>query len=280
MIQIITDSLSDIRQSRAQQYALTVLPMHVLFGDKSYLDGINLSLEEFYHLLATSKDFPKTSQVSPEAFFGAFEAAVQKGDEVLCITGSSKLSGTYQSALIAKDMLPEDAPITILDSLNASLGQQILLWEAVRLRDDGKTLAEMAAFLTPLIPRISLAGQVDDLKHLVMGGRLSATTAKIGATLRLKPMLRLKQGKLEQDGLTRGKKRAFEWLAKQVETEGLDPHYPLALASANAPQDVGELHQYLMEKGLASENSLQVEIGPVIGSHTGQGILAIAWVRK
>ncbi len=279
MIQIVTDSMSDIRQEEAKRFAMTVLPQHVLFGDKSYLDGVDLDLATFYRLLATEKDFPKTSQVTPEAFAGAFQKAAEMGDDVICITGSSKLSGTYQSAVIARDMQKDPSRIYLIDSLSGSLSQQILLWEAVRLRDEGLAPGPIVEKLTKLIPRVRLVGAVDDLKHLVRGGRLSSATARIGTTLSLKPTLRLQDGMLEQAGLTRGKKRSFEWMLRQVQAQPRDPRFPLCLASANAEAELAEFRQFLEKEGLPMEGLRTVAIGPIVGTHTGQGILAVAWVQ-
>lgn len=280
MIQIVTDSMSDIRQEEAGHFALTVLPQHVLFGEESYLDGVNLTCEQFYQKMLTAKDLPKTSQVTPEAFALAFEKAYQRGDDVICITGSSKLSGTYQSATIARDMQKDPSRIYLIDSFNASLSQQAVLWEAVRLRDEGVAVEEIARRLSALVPRISLVGVVDDLKHLVRGGRLSSTTARIGTTLNLKPTLRLKDGKLEQEGLVRGKKRSFEWMLKQVFDQPRDMDYPLYLASANAAEDLHEFRDFMAKEGLPLDNVREVAIGPIVGTHTGQGILAVSWVWK
>lgn len=279
MIQIVTDSMSDIRQEDADRFALTVLPQHVLFGEESYLDGITLTCDQFYEKMAAFKDLPKTSQVTPEAFAHAFEKAAAQGDDVVCITGSSKLSGTYQSATIARDMQPDSSRIYLIDSRNATLGQQALLWEAVRLRDEGATAQEMMEKISALVKRVSLVGVVDDLKHLVRGGRLSSSTARIGSTLKLKPGLRLTDGKLEQDGLTRGKKRAFEWMVRQLYAQPRDEGFPIYLASANASEELHEFRDALVKEGFPLDIFREVSIGPIVGTHTGQGVLAMSWVR-
>ncbi len=279
MIQIVTDSMSDIRQEEAHRESIVVLPQHVLFGEIGFLDGVDLSVDAFYQKLAAEKILPKTSQVTPEAFAKVFELALRDGDQVICITGSSKLSGTYQSAVIARDMQADGSSIFVVDSYNASLGQQMLIWEAVRLRALDTPAEEIAQRLSGFAPRITMVGQVDDLKHLVMGGRLSATTARIGTTLNLKPMLRLVRGKLEQDGLTRGKRRSMEWFARQLQAEPRDPLYPVHIASARAPQALEALRDFLDKAGLLGEDVRQVDMGPIIGTHTGQGTLAVAWVR-
>lgn len=279
MIQIITDSMSDIRQEEGRREGILVLPQHVLFGEESFLDGVDLTLDGFYQKLARVKELPKTSQVTPEAFANAFREALAKGDDVLCITGSSKLSGTYQSAIIARDMQPDSSRVFLVDSRNASLGQQLLIWEAARLRAGDVPVEEIALRMEALKRRITLVGQVEDLKHLVMGGRLSGTTARLGTTLNLKPMLRLKEGKLGQDGLTRGKRRSYEWFAKQLAAEPRDLNYAVHIASAQAPEELAALRAALDQKGLLGDDVREIGVGPVVGTHTGQGMLALAWVR-
>ncbi|NLV57825.1 MAG: DegV family protein [Clostridiales bacterium] len=279
MIQIVTDSMSDIRQEEARREGVVVLPQHVLFGEESFADGVDLTTDEFYLKLSSAKVLPKTSQVTPEAFDQAFRDALAKGDDVLCITGSSRLSGTFQSATIARDMQKDASRIFLVDSLNASLGQQILIWQAVRMRDCDMPVEEILSRISALRERISLVGQVQNLKHLVMGGRLSVTTARLGTTLNLRPMIRLVRGKLEQDGLTRGRRRSHEWFAKQLLSQPRDPDYPVHIASAMAPMDLTALREALEKKNLLGEDVREVGIGPIVGTHTGQGVLALAWVR-
>jgi DegV family protein with EDD domain len=280
MIQILTDSMSDVRQEDAGKYALTVLPQHVLFGVESYLDGINLSVEQFYEKLATEKELPKTSQITPEAFAKVFASVLSQGDEIVCILGSSKLSGTFQSAVIARDMQGEGAPVYVIDSLSASLGEHALVHEAVRLRDQGETAASIAEKITALVARVCIVARVKDLKHLVRGGRVSATTARIGTTLHLNPMLRMVNGRIEQEGLTRGKKRSFEWMKKQIDSATRDERYPIYFASAGAMEEIPPFREYLAGEGMLAGEVRLVEVGPVIGTHTGQGLLAVSWVRK
>lgn len=278
MIHLITDSMSDITQAEAQELNLVVIPLQVLFGEESFLDGVDIHPAEFYARLRGVKQLPKTSQATPESFCKAFETALELGGDVVCITGSSKLSGTYQSAVIARDMQKEPQRIHLIDSLNASLSEALLVQHAVKLRNMGMGVQELVSELQELVGRIRLVGQVDDLKHLVMGGRLNATTARVGSALKLKPLLRLVKGKLEQDGIIRGKKRVQEWFVKQIREEARDPAFPVFLASSNAPEELMVLKEAMEEQGALGDAVGTVEIGSVIGTHTGPGLLAIAWV--
>ena len=280
MIQIITDSMSDIKQEEARLYAIEVLPLHVLFGDESFLDGVDLNAAQFYKKMASTKDFPKTSQIPPEVFSSAFAAALEKGNEIVCILGSSKLSGTYQSAVLARDMQESGAPIFLVDSLTASLGEQLLVREAIRLRDEGETAAGIAETISELVRRSSMFGYVDDVKHLVRGGRLPAAAGHISSTLNLKPLLAVSDGSINRAGVSRGKKHCFAWLKKQLDEHPRDKQHPICLASANNPSDLEELRQYLEGAGVDLGTVYLVEIGAVIGTHTGEGILALSWIHE
>lgn len=280
MIQLVTDSMSDIRQEEAGEKGITVLPQPVLFGQDTYMDGVTITCAQFYEKLSRAKALPKTSQVSPEAFSTAFAQALEEGKQVVCVPGSSKLSGSYQGAMLARGMVERPEDIFVVDSLNASLGQQLLLEHALTLRDRGCTGAEAAAALQALVPRIQLVGHTSNLKHLVMGGRLHAATARIGHTLNLKPTLRLKEGRLGQDSLTRGSRRANEWILAQMQAATRDEVFPVYLASSNAPQELDTLEKVLAGASALGQEVRRVEIGAIIGTHTGPGIVAAAWVAQ
>ena len=137
MIRLIVDSISDITQKEAAALQIEVLPLTVRFGREEYLDGVEIMPEEFYTRLATVTDLPKTSQLSPDSFLNAFERNLLGGDEVICITGSSKLSGTYQSAVMARKMTSAPERVHLVDSQNGSLGESQLVWQAIAMRNAG-----------------------------------------------------------------------------------------------------------------------------------------------
>ncbi len=281
MIHIITDSMSDIKPAEASAIRVQVLPQCIHFEEETFEDNVTIDTETFYARLQAAQKLPKTSQVPPGAFFDAYQKALEAGGEILVITGSAELSGTHQSAVIARDMLPEKDRdrIHLVDSLSASLGEAMLVHEAARRRDLGKSVDEIKRALYVMIPRQVLVGQVEDLKYLVMGGRLSSVGAKVGTMLRLKPMLRLNHGKLEMAGVARGSRSAYEWLASQLKAMAPDPAHPLYFAGACAGRALDALKDHLKEKGLLPPDARTMDIGPVIGTHTGPGCIAISWIR-
>ena len=192
-LRIITDSASDLPAAKAERKRVEVVPLTVQFGPATYYDGKTLTNDLFYKLLTAGEYHPTTAQPSPEAFLKLFEAARAQGDEVLCILLASKLSGTYQSASIARGMCGGEG-IYIVDSATASGGIQILLNYACKLRDGGLGGADIAAALERVLPRIRAYAVVDTLEYLRKGGRLSTAQAVIGTVSRLKPVICVHDG--------------------------------------------------------------------------------------
>ena len=278
MIRLIVDSISDITQEEAAKIGIEVLPLTVRFGHDEYLDGVEITLDEFYARLETVSELPKTSQLTPKRFLDTFERNLLDGDEIVCITGSSKLSGTYQSAVLARSMCSSPERVHLVDSLNASLGEAQLVFHAVALRDAGAGAAEIAVHLEHMKPRIRLVGMAEQLKYLVMGGRLTGVAGAIGTTLGIKPMLRLEDGLLHQAGLCRSMARVRRWYADAIRACPPDMRYPIIIAGAHCPELVAELCTALDAEGLHA--SMIREIGTVIGTYTGPGLTAVSWVEQ
>lgn len=281
MIRIVTDSMSDIAQEEAAAWGIEVLPLVVRFGQEEYLDGVELSLEDFYVRLRQVKELPKTSQVPPDRFCDAFERNLLDGDEVLCITGSSKLSGTYQSAVLAREMVSAPERVHLVDSMSASLGEAQLVLAALSEREVYGSAAALAAQLEILKARSRLVGKAEELKYLVMGGRLNAAVGAIGATLHIKPMLRLEDGVIHQAGLCRSQAKVHQWYVERLQECPPDPAHPLILSGASCDREVQQLREALEHGGLAlPPRVLLRQIGTVIGTYTGPGLTAMSWVAK
>ena len=208
MIRIITDSECNITIEEAKELGVEVVPLHVIFGNDVFMDGVDISHDEFYKRLEECDELPKTSQTNPGGFVEVFEKYIKQGDEIVGIFISSKLSGTYQSSIIASDMI-EDGKIHIIDSLNASMGLAVLVREAVKMRDKGKSVDEIKVEIENLIPRVKLIAAVDTLKYLKKGGRLSATSAIVGGVLGITPVISVVDGSVEVLAKTRGHKKSI-----------------------------------------------------------------------
>ena len=276
MVRIITDSMSDITQQEAARLHIEVLPLTVRFGTEEYLDGVDLTLDDFYARMQTVAELPKTSQITPGRFQTAFERNLKGSDEVVCITGSSKLSGTFQSALLARSMCSCPERVFVVDSRSAALGEAQLVFAAVNLREEDATAGDIAETLIAMRKRIQLVGMAEQLKYLVMGGRLNGVVGAIGTTLSIKPMLRLEGGLLHQAGLCRSMTRVKRWYIDQINACPPDPAYPVIVAGANCPDKVDELCSALEAAGIRV--TMKRDIGTVIGTYTGEGLTAVTWI--
>ncbi len=283
MVHLIVDSMSDITQYLGLEMDVTVVPLSVEIDEEAYIDGVTIDTEEFYAKMHMCTKLPKTSQVAPEAFRKAFKHALANdGDEVLCITGGSTLSGTYQSATIARDAQPEDKRerVHLVDSMSATLGLALLVRAAVKLRDAGESAKAIQLKIEELKLRTHISATVGDLKYLVMGGRLPAVGAKIGGVLNLKPLLRVQDGQIKACGVCRGKAKVMEWLLDELQENPMDEAYPVMLGHADARESMEELKSFLMQNDACDREPLTMAIGCVIGSHTGPGTYGVAWVSK
>lgn len=277
-VRIITDSGSDILPGEHE--GLVVLPLSITFGTTTYADGADLSHERFYELLVEEDDLPKTGQVNPFAFSQAFEEAYEAGDEVVCITLSSKLSGTYQSALTAAS--EAKVVVRVVDSLNVCVGERILVEYALRLAEKGKSAAEIAEELERVRGNICVVGLLDTLEYLKRGGRISAAAAGVGALLSIKPVITIDDGEVKVLGKARGSKNGRNLLSEQVEKAGgIDFAMPVALGYAGLSDKL--LRKYIedskaiWEPGFPDGRLPVHSVGATIGTHVGPGAIALAF---
>lgn len=281
MIRILTDSMSDLTQEDASRLGITVLPMPVSYGEEERWEGIDLSREEFFARLRVAEELPHTSQIAPRAWQKAFDRELRDNeDELLCITGSSGLTGGYQSALLARESCAAPERMAVVDSLNATVGQALLVEMAVRHRDAGATLQELVNLVEKLKARQRVFGQADDLKYLVMGGRLSPVVGKVGNALNIKPMLKIEGGTIDQAGLVRGAAKARAWYVEQLKKYPPDRSVPLLVAGADCPTETQKVKEYLEQSGLPLPPIETMGVGTVIGTHVGPGLIVMSWIEQ
>lgn len=278
MIRIITDSSSDLDLEQAAQLNVDVIPIHIRFGEYEYQDRQNLSVTDFYNKLETVTQLPTTSQINPFQFCKAFQPYVEAGDEIVGIFLSSELSGTFQSAQTAKQMLNTDS-IYLVDSLNAALGHHLLVQIAARLRDKGASAQEIAAQVTALSKKVRLVACVKTMKYLAMGGRVSAAAAKIGGVLGITPIVTVVNGKVEAAGKVRGHKAAARWMQQKLEQEPADERYPIVFSHSCNTKGRDELVQAL-DTHLPNKNYLYCDLGCTVGTHIGPGAIGVAYIAK
>lgn len=277
-IQIITDSASDIVQSARED--ITVLPMTIAFGGTEYLDGVNLSHQEFYEKLIENHDLPTTSQIAPYAFEQAVRQAKEEGKEALIITMSSKLSGTYQSACIAASEFSDG--VYVVDSENVTIGEHILVEYALTLKDQGMDAASITAELDKAKKNIRLIALLDTLEYLKKGGRIGKTVALAGNILSIKPVIAIEEGEVAFLGQARGSRQGNNFLAQRVRECGIDFHMPHLLGYTGLSDAL--LQKYINDsRDLWKDelDSLSIStVGGTIGTHAGPGAIAVAFFAK
>lgn len=277
-IRFLVDSTSDFMPEEVKAKGLDIVPLAVNFDDEIFLDNVTMTHEEFYEKLTTSGIFPKTSQPAPADFLPFFEAAQEAGDDLICILLSSKLSGTVQSAVLAKNICDYDN-IHIIDSLNAITGIRALVDLGLALRKQGLSASEIVAELEDAKERIRLVAMVDTLEYLHKGGRLSATSAVVGTILKIKPLLTLKDGKLEVIGKARGIKDAYRTLLATLGDDlNCDPRVPVYYGYSHDQElCLGFKAQADEKYGLVDTQCFS--IGATIGTHVGPGAFAITYIE-
>lgn len=280
-VQIVIDSACDMPKSTADSLGLHYLPLRTIFEDQEYLDGVTLTGEEFYEKLIETDAAPKTSQIPPADFEAAFEKIVEAGDTALCITVSSQVSGTYQSAMIAAERFGDK--VIVVDSLNVTIGEQLLALRAVRLRDEGWNAWEIAEILNHEKKRIRLIALLDTLEYLKKGGRISSTAALAGAILNIKPVIAVMDGKLEMMGKARGSRNGNNKLMELVRSsKGIDFDRPFMLAYSGLSDHL--LRKYITDSHDLYEGKTEhlpvCRIGSTIGAHAGPGAIGVAFFEN
>lgn len=277
-VRIITDSTCDIPVAEGERLGIDIVPLKVLFGEREYVDGVDLSNQEFYSMLRSSDKLPSTVQVNPDGFAALFRRYVDAGDEVLGLFISAELSGTFQSARIAGEMISSDR-IHLVDSRNVSFGLAVLVYEAIKRRDAGDGAGDIASHIGRLRERLTLYGAVNTLKYLKMGGRLSASSALIGGLLSIKPIVAIEDGKVVAAGKARGDTAAYQWMIERVKREEPDPEYEVIFAHSDAAESCAVFRNQL-GKEYPLVSSREIRIGSVVGTHAGPGCVGISYIRR
>ncbi len=282
----MTDSCCDLSAEMAAELGLEVLPLRMEMAGKEYrnfLDGREIGCREFYGRVRGG-EMPVTSAVNVWEFDAAMRPILEAGEDILCICFSSALSTTYQSAVIAAKELGEAFPereILVVDSLCASMGQGMLLWLCAREKEKGKSLREVWDFAEGAKANICHWFTVDDLNHLKRGGRVSAAAALFGTMLSVKPVLHVDdEGRLIPMEKCRGRKAALQALADHMEKDAVDPEdYPVFISHGDCLKEAEALAEEIRRRLGVKEVFINY-VGPVIGSHTGAGVMALFFVGR
>ena len=287
MFQIISDGGCDFTKEEVKKYGIDVIPFYITYDQKTYLkEGVDITKDEYFRRLIDDKTlFPKTSQPSPQDYMDAYTPHLKAGKDIISLTISSKLSGTFNSATLAAQTLKDDYPnqkIIVIDSLNASLCQGLILKEIIKMRDKGYSIDETAKLAGKIIETAKIYFTLDTLEYLKRGGRVGPTTALVGGILGLRPILQLVEGAVEQLDSVRGKKRVMQLVEEGIVAALKDDIQSVNVAIGHILREEDAVN---FKAGL--ENSLNTkilspitEVGVTIGTHAGPGAIAVAYCKK
>ena len=280
-VRFVIDSASDILPAEAKKLGLVHLPLKVLFGEEEYADAVTLTHQQFYERLVESSALPTTCQIPPAEFEEVFQKLTETGDTVVAVTLSSRLSGTYQSAVIAAAEFP--GKVFVVDSKSVCIGERILVLRGLELAAEGLDAAAVAERLEAEKEKIRVMALVDTLEYLKKGGRISAATALAGSLLSIKPVITLEDGKVEMVGKARGSRQGNNLLRELVhKCGGINFSKPVALAYSGLSDAL--LRKYIAdseELWQGNAQSLSVTtVGCAIGTHVGPGAIAVAFFEN
>lgn len=278
MIKIMVDSASDITKKEADKLGLIMVPIEVRFGECQYMDGIDLTPVEFYDKLKTDKNFPKTSLINEFRWREEFEKEINEDSDLIVITLSSKISGTYNSAV---DAAKNYKNVYIVDSKSAAAGERLLALYAIKLRAEGLSAENIAAKLNEVKSKLNVMAMVDTLKYLRLGGRISGATAIVGEMLSIKPIVAMVDGEVKNIGKAIGIKKGTAML-KNIVTQkgGIDMNMPFGIIFSG--NDHANLNKFVEDSKdmFEGESASSYILGSTIGAHVGPGAIGVAYFQN
>jgi len=272
-VKIITDSLSDITSDIAEELGITVVPVYVRFGEEVYRDRIEMTTDEFYHRLVHGSIWPTTTQPSPGDFVDVYNRLSSETDEILVITLSSKLSGTYESALHAKSIIEKECRIELIDSMTVVMGLGLIVISAAKAALAGASLDEVAALVRSGMSRSHAVMFFDTLKYLAKGGRIGRARGLLGSLLSVKPVLTMKDGEVAPVTRVRSRAAGMDYLYDFV--AGFPKIEELAVEHATTPDEADKLLERLSSL-FPKERIYKSTVSPVIGTYVGPHVLSVS----
>ena len=275
-IKIITDSTLDLPSDIVKEKDIEVLPLLINFGEESYLDGVEINTKEMLDRIERENVLPTTAQVTPNRFEEVFKKYLDEGYKIVTLVLSSEMSGTYQSACIAKNMLDSD-DIVVIDSRNVTSGLGVLVLKACEFRDNGDNIFEIEEKIKSIIPKIKSSLSFESLENLVRGGRLSKAAGAIGSVLGLRLILEVKDGQMAVKDKVRGSKKALKKVISDFESANVDFDSPIVIDEILNEEIFEGLKKYFEEKNIEYVHGI---VGCTVGIHSGTRACGIFFVEK
>jgi len=270
MVKIICDSTGDIPEEIRKKYDITIVPLNVLFGTDSYQDGVDITPAEFYKMLVESKVHPTTSQPAPGLFAEAYQKLAKETDEIIVLTISAGISGTYDSAMQAKQLVDSSLKIEVIDSKWTCAGLLLPTLAAARAAEKGMKLAEITGMVKDILPKIRVYMIFDTLEYLRKGGRIGKAKALLGGMLKLNPMLTLKDGVIHPVTQARGRAKSVDILVDMMKKTG-NPE-EIVVEDATTPDELEDLAKRI-SSAIPKAKIIRTKVGPCIGVHAGPRIM-------
>ena len=270
MVKIICDSTGEIPEEIRKQYDITIVPLNVLFGAVSYQDGVNITPAQFYKMLVEGEVHPTTSQPAPGLFVEAYQKLAKETDEILVLTISSGISGTYESAVQARQLVDSNLKIEIIDTGWTCAGLLLPTLKAARAAEKGMKLPEIVKMIKDILPKIRVYMIFDTLEYLRKGGRIGLAKAWLGGILKLNPVLTLKDGVIHPVTQARGRAKAVDLLVDLMKKTG-NPE-EIVVEDATTPEELEDLVKRISAT-IPNAKIIRTTVGPVIGVHAGPRIM-------
>jgi DegV family protein with EDD domain len=272
-VRVVTDSVADLPTEVVEELGITVVPLSIRFGEKVYRDGVDLTADQFYDKLRSSKVFPSTSVPSPQAFAEAYDRLAEDTGEILAVILSSKFSATYEVALQSIGLMKRKCRVEVVDSLSATMTEGFIVMEAARAARAGASLDEVIEVARKAIPRVDFLAAFDTLEYLRRGGRIGKAQAFLGSMLKINPLITLRDGLVEPAGRTRSRAKALERLYDFAASYSRIEE--MAVEDTACPDDAEALLERLGAI-FPRERIYRSKMTPAIGTHTGPGMLLVA----
>jgi len=274
-IKIITDSTADLSEELLKKHNIESLPLHINFGEESYLDGLEINTETLFRKIKEGDVFPTTSQVTPQSFYDLYKKYLDEGCKIISIHISSKLSGTVQSAFLGKNMTESD-DIFIIDSENITGGLGMLVLKASAMAERGAEAEDIVREIEKIKHLVKSSLVFESLEHLVKGGRLSKAAGMVVTVLGIRLILEVKDGELVVRSKVRGTKKAVKEVISELE-KGINKEETVLLMNCFGDEIYLHLKEYLDEKGI---NYIEAQVGCTVGVHAGPGVAAIFYIAE